>query len=1458
MELSKQEVQEIQNLLGVWKTRPEIELEATFGFKGIVDQQTFLRVISRLRSKGYHAISQEDRLTISLQDHLRFTLTGSGDISQYCRDNTLVDKEYIALIKDRTITHDQLKNSNIDLKDYDVRVKARREIELSKDDPRVQEALQGWPKRRKYFRLIRRWSYSIPGLKFDLSMVRSTQRDSAGNQWQFIFHEKGKPILSSLAPNYEIEVELDRSGFTEKDEPNAQFKTLIRGIGEVLRGIQGCPILTRKSTKDSVLRDYKELTKTDRFRGVAPVTLEVKNMVQNAEAGVPNIRTGYNVTDKADGLRVHGFTDKTGELFMIDMAMNVYRTGFRNQSCKESLLDGEYVTHDKEKNPIQALLFFDIYYINSKDVTDKAFKDTNDECRFTAMNRWIYEWNKDGGPTHLLQSATLTIGVKEFSFPSDESDTIFLKASEVLSKKESRNYYTDGLIFTPNTLPIPKKPGVAFLEQFKWKPAEDNSIDFLVTTLKDPLNKSMEYISVSIHPTSNETVRYKTLQLFVGSSEDPAYNDPRATILNDLPLPGSKIGGPDPRYRYKPVPFVPKEIPDSKAAICYLQTQFDPKTGEEFIITENNEPIRDRSIVEMRYDTTQPPGWRWIPIRVRTDKTERLLKGRLDRTLNSEKTAESIWNSIHDPITLYMIQTGSESPSMKEIKDYNIQQIDTTKKYYERKASEDDLRKVNGLRKFHNIYIKDTILYKAISVNKGDSLQILDLTVGKGADLQRWRRSNASFVLGTDIMEDNIRNIKDGVYRRLLDTIVENQGKETIAPMFFVTADSSKRLIDGSAGFNPEEGDILRSILGRVDPVGPIPIAIEKRGKGVLSKGADVVSCMHSLHYFFQNSAKFNGFLQNIADTLKIGGHFIGTNVDGTAIFDLLRETENGKSYAGMEGDTILWEIEKQYSGDELPNDDSIFGMSIGVYFISIGMKHIEYLVPWDFFVAKMKTIGCELLEPQELVKLGLQSSSNMYSKSYEMAMGSKDKNKFSMSEIVQKFSFLHRWYIFKRTSQGTGQIGTIVGDVEVTEEDEGEYVINEGDEDLEDLEGVDGIDVVQSDQGVQGVQGLQGLQDKTDTKNTLVPVVKPRTVVRKGTTALPKKDMSELANLSSKIQDSATVTDLMTSIIPGSAAAAAQMLQRVEEATARKDRETLRKLNQQAHEIQTAQAKEKGLPIPPPPSGAPGAYAKAFASLAPGAAAVLTVPIRADTGGADIGGFGKDVYKASEVFQFYEKSDEVAKYINLPEKYVKGAARHMSPNAPFRIHDTTDKSDTKEYPSIIHFLAGMKFKYASAKPEIANDVFSREGSVHTYYLAQRQAEQKGKPQGISQSMHNKYILDETTDVKTQESKYMKTKTVGFDETKWATVKDNLLREAIIQRLKNDKWFCEILSAAIAQNKYLLYFDKSASENGSELGGSRTLRGSIQGQNKYGKLLVELAKSLPDDLKACLELPDPS
>ena len=1001
MELFSADIAHIKGLVDIWREKPDVELEATFGVGGTVDMETFLRVISRLKSKGLAEISQEDSLTIGLKDATRFTLKGDGIIKDYCRTNNIIGRNYTAIIKDRNVSSKSEAYSDVIIEDYNVKIKSRREIEYAKDDAHIQTILKTWPSQEKYFRLIHRWTIHSNGVKFDMSMVRSTPKGKTVRSFEQI------DILKQ-APVYEIEVEINREEFSESTTDQVYTK-FIQGIGEILRGIQASPLLIRKTIVSSVLADYKKLTRLDSFRGVNPVTLGLRHMTKEKQDGEPNIRDNYNVTDKADGLRVHAFTNDKGELFMIDMSMNVYKTGLTKKECANCLLDGEYVTQDKNNKAIQDLLLFDIYYFNGNDVSQSSFQDG----RYEDMKLWIQRWSNDAGPTKQMKSCVLNVILKRFYF--GKSDNIFGLSEQVLTANEKiRNYHTDGLIFTPNTIPIPAKAGVRFDEQFKWKPSKDNTIDFLVTIEKDTETKK-DRIEMGIRPDTEEDLRYKTLRLLVSSRDPP---DPRGILLDKMPIESFRSNKP------RPVLFTPMEYPDLMANTCYLEAEIDPQTEEEFVKTELGEPIRDKSIVEMRYDPTKPPGWRWIPMRIRIDKTERyakgIKKGDITRTMNSKIVADDIWLSIHNPVTEHMIRTGDESPTLKERESMAVVPLGIQKKYREKARIIEDKSKVQTMLNFHNKYIKLELLYGAVF--SGSGKKILDMAVGEASDLHKWIEKKAEFVLGVDLAGDSILNPEKGAYKRLVQRYERNlrdRRPVVIPPIFFAIGNSSQPIYDGSAGVTEQEKDILRSIFG-YPTQGPVPPLVQDTGAGELRGGVDSIVCMYALHYFFASEQMFSGFLDNIDKTLKVGGIFVGTNFDGEAVFNLLRDTKENETKVGVDSGSTLWEITKKYSAEDLPNDSSAFGMAIDVKFVTIGMSHIEYLVPWELLVAKMRSIGCELVDVTTLATMGLKSSTNMYKTSYDMIIKGGNKEMYTIkSDAAKQFSFLNRWYIFKRVSKG-------------------------------------------------------------------------------------------------------------------------------------------------------------------------------------------------------------------------------------------------------------------------------------------------------------------------------------------------------------------------------------------------------------------------------------------------------
>jgi hypothetical protein len=1027
MELYPAEVERLKSILGEWLGQTNRELEASFS--NASDTTTFLAVAQRLRSKGFTALPQEDHMKIMTPDNIRFTITGLTMIEQYCRNNDIASTNFEAMRKDYSG-----KDNNVDIPDYGVRVKIRREIPLTSDDASVKHMIANWASQQKAFRILRRWSFLAPGLRFDLSMVRSTPTDAKGNyKWQKTF---GQRDITKQRPLYEIEVELIHPDVVTADKETTEksLKDLIRGVGEVLRGIQKHHLLIRKSKADTVMKGYTALSGSNRFRGVAPITMTLENIVKKPVEGAANIRTGYNVTDKADGLRMMGYVDNNGELFLIDMSMHVYRTGLRKDSLKDSLVDGEYVTQDLDKNPIMDFILFDCYIApNKKVVSNQPFRTADGKGRHVELESWVKAWNDGEGPVvvgALGAKAKINVSMKVFLF-ADPGTGIFTKCKDVLDTK--KRYHTDGLILSPNLGGLPDRPGVSYREQLKWKPAEENTVDFLCKFDKLVGSITDDEITTATMKTG-ELIQYKTMRLYVGSDLDPAFENPRSTILFEQPLPG--IRGParkitSSKVAYRPVLFNPVGLPDTLASVCYVGLQTIEGGDGDFVTCENGDPIQDQSIVEMRYEPGREPGWRWIPMRIRYDKTERYQAaqktGNFGGTMNKDAVAEGVWDSIHQPITKHMIRTGAEAPSADEVAAMSgavsaVSSGEVTRVYYDRSAPVEDISLITGLRAFHNMYIKEEVLLNTALAGGGKT--IMDLACGQGGDIGKWVRNKVDFAFGVDVAGEGIRDPYAGAYRRYMNEVLNRGGNfDSLGKMIFAIGSSAKNIASGEAGATVEEADIMKSVMGRISPERSPPSFVEKNGMGRLRQGADCVAVMFAIHYFFENQATLSGFIQNVNEGLKVGGYFVGCCFDGDTVFQALSNIDQGSSLVGKDKKTgaEVWKLTKKYTNKTLTSEKESLGLPVEVEFLSIGTQQTEFLVPFEMLKGKMEEIGCRLLNGEECAKIGLgayKESSAMFEESFKHAK--KEKRDMTMSPIVTQYSFFNRWFIFKRV-QGTG-----------------------------------------------------------------------------------------------------------------------------------------------------------------------------------------------------------------------------------------------------------------------------------------------------------------------------------------------------------------------------------------------------------------------------------------------------
>ena len=390
---------------------------------------------------------------------------------------------------------------------------------------------------------------------------------------------------------------------------------------------------------------------------------------------------------------------------------------------------------------------------------------------------------------------------------------------------------------------------------------------------------------------------------------------------------------------------------------------------------------------------------KWTPIRVRYDKMQELRAG-LKNYGNAYHVAESVWKSIHNPVTEHILSGKTEIPSI------------TSDIYY----NSSDKKVSRSMRDFHNLYIKKKLI-KGVS---SDGFSLIDLAVGKGGDIPKWMYSRLGFVYGIDISRDNIENRKDGACARYLDM----KRKKRVFKGLFVPGDSSKNLKSGEAFYSEKIHEIHNAVFGKG--------AKDKRklGEGVYNlygeaaEGFNIVSCQFAIHYMFENKHKLYTFIKNVADCCKLGGYFIGTCYDGRKMFNLLNKVKLGEGISKYRKKELIIQITKQYDFKTFENNESSLGYAIDVYQDSINNTITEYLVNFDYLKIVMEHFGFVLIDDLEAQTMQLDSGLTSFEDAFKSMESfvklNPDEKKFigkslQLSEEEKFVSFMNNYFIFKK-----------------------------------------------------------------------------------------------------------------------------------------------------------------------------------------------------------------------------------------------------------------------------------------------------------------------------------------------------------------------------------------------------------------------------------------------------------
>jgi len=1004
----------------------------------------------------------DNRTGATKMSNIRAEIVGTDLVQEYCRTNNLqkvVDMPSTLFNKIK-FTQKMSASDNkgeyirkLDMEDFNFRVSYQTEQDFNIQSGVGRNIISKWVDSKKLFRSMNRvrFYHDEYPIFADLSIVKGSKRMNRIPVPQYTIQEAE---VFSGQESYEVELEIDNTKVgmgTVYDNTTSLMNDLRKCIRIILSGLQESKYPIPYSEQENVLHSYMRMIRgadyqvkrvyPKDFIGPGSFTLQLENIIAPIEdSSIVNIRNNYCVTEKADGDRKLLYISNNGKIYLIDTNMNVVFTGSKTneKTIFNSLLDGEHIREDKHGKYLNLFAGFDLYYVNGKSVREFPFinylfqdeiMEGQEEGEIVSKKfrlELLSELIELLKPISILETGStdevvpkenkrsndLIVKCKGFNAAS-EYGNIFAACSKKLSDINDGlfEYTTDGLIFTPMDFPaggnsVNGSPGPLYKstweKSFKWKPAEFNTIDFLVSVKKDKTGRDeVHHIFQDGRNLegNQEVIQYKTLVLRCGFDEKKhGYLNPCQDILNDkLPSPDDL----DNNDTYKPVPFQPTSPYDETAHLCNIILKGDETNL--YMMTEENEYFEDDMIVEFKYIMDNEDGWKWVPLRVRYDKTSELRAG-MKNYGNAYHVANNNWHSIHQPITETMISTGENLPEYEHNDDV----------YYNRSSDETSTQ---GLRDFHNLVVKKNLI---IGVSERDDT-LIDYAVGKAGDMAKWIRSKLKFVLGVDVSPDNIHNQVDGACARFIRA---NKKYTKMPKALFVTGDSSRNIRNGDAVDTEKDKQIIKAVFGN----GPKDISLLGKGVynqyGVAETGFNVSSCQFAIHYFFKNKTTFHNFIRNIAECTKINGYFVGTCYDGKHVFNLLENKNKNEGITIMKNERKIYEITKMYDKTGFPDDEMSLDYAINVYQESINKVFREYLVNFDYLTRIMDDYGFVLVTKEEATAMGLPDGTGLFSELYssmeqEIKQYPNRKTDYGkapyMSPEEKQISFMNRYFAFKK-----------------------------------------------------------------------------------------------------------------------------------------------------------------------------------------------------------------------------------------------------------------------------------------------------------------------------------------------------------------------------------------------------------------------------------------------------------
>lgn len=708
----------------------------------------------------------------------------------------------------------------------------------------------------------------------------------------------------------------------------------------ILKVIQQSNYIVTKSISDKVLDEYERLLslqnkQSRNLEGRSSISLELQYATEK-------LQNKYAVVDKADGERCF-LIICDGNTYIISMNLSVKDLGIKVDGYDGTILDCEYIFLPKYGR--QIVLPFDCLFHKSQDIRKNPLlmerlrfaHDVVDNCfvigkqkgfkqsEFKGINTPdnLAKYHKEQLDKHVanlyndleIEKKYPLIRVKYFIPVYGLSDNEIFKYSMIIWNKyvydkQKYPYDMDGLVYQPLDQIYTKDRRESRFDDFKWKPPVNNTIDFYIRFARDPATSKI----YDVFDNTNEedkTVNkpYRICYL---------YNGKRNTEGKEIPV------------------FFNEE---QKLNIAHLFTE------DGVVKDKSGNIIQDDTVVEFYYDTNPDIGLfdRWKPLRTRYDKTEMVNKYQMKYGNNSE-IANKVWRSIINPVSIGDIETLGDDKMYarhlelmrKKITAADMVSVEKENAYYQTITNLSA-----AMRQFHN-WTKTVLMVSAFApqYNNGKTLDILDTSIGRGGDIQKFYHAKVKSVVAMDADSATMHN----PIRGPIQTYNDAKKKYPAFPkMSFVCADFTVPL----------------------DPESQISIITDKTqtNKSLLAKyfsknnftKFDGINCQFAFHYFLGNDNAWKNTCDNINKTLKSGGTMIITTFDAETLMNAFGDNNKYTLYYTLNGEKrILMDITKKFDG--IPKKFGV-GLAIDVYNAMISEVTItEYLVHKDFLINEMKT----------------------------------------------------------------------------------------------------------------------------------------------------------------------------------------------------------------------------------------------------------------------------------------------------------------------------------------------------------------------------------------------------------------------------------------------------------------------------------------------------------------------